>query len=276
MATPNKRQKMNSTPKMNNSTNKNGSNNPALSSTSTDPFLSDQYNGTPTPVIAYSQSRTITQVVPNNPENEIIDADLMAWLRGESNNRSDAFPTWNYQINDNGLPEIQLHSLEAIRLEDSINEPLTPSKPCKSKREIPSMTIPTRHSPRLFPGSPTPTTTPSPTVSTKMSEFNNYVSRSPLQPIRPVQLPSLFSNSYQRATTPRNRFVGLSDRIKQNNLVQQASQSLYDLKGSVSFMAPTNSIGFIHDVPVEFLHLIKAFSNFILSVYHSHQRDQPQ
>ncbi len=64
---------------------------------------------------------------------------------------------------------------------------------------------------RLYPGSPTPTTTPCLTVSTKMSEFNKYLSHSLLQPIRPIQLPSLFSNSYQRATTPRNGFVGLSN-----------------------------------------------------------------
>jgi hypothetical protein len=268
MATPNKRQKLS------NSTTKNASINPPLSSTSTDPFLSDQYNVQLTPVIAYSKSRTITQIVPNNTDNEVIDADLMAWLRGDSNNRQETFPTWNYQITDNGQPEIQLHSLEAIRLEDPIVEPLTPSKPCKSKREIPLMTSPSRHSPRLYPGSPTISTMSSPTVLTKMPDL--FFSRSPLQPIRPVQLSGLFIHSPQRASTPRNAFVPLSERIKQNNLVKQACQSLYDFKGSVSHMAPLNSVGFIHDVPVEFLQLIIAYSNFILSVYHSHQRDQPQ
>ena len=244
------------------------STNPPSSAQTTD-ALSAEYNHLPSsPLVAFSRSRIVTHVVPVNNEDENIDIDIMAWLRGDSIRRQDSWPAWNQLPNVNGLPE------QTCRLEDSISEPLNPflNKPVHETVAIES---PIRHSPRFYPGTPSPQIKPSIVVAAKSPTFDDILACSPIKSIRPTLLTSLFKMSPHQPGTPRQAFSPSNDRHKLNTLVQQASQSLYELKGSVNHMAPPNQIGFIHDVPAEFLQLIIAYSNFILSAYQSHQRDQP-
>ena len=121
------------------------STNPPSSAQTTD-ALSAEYNHLPSsPLVAFSRSRIVTHVVPVNNDDENIDIDIMAWLRGDSIRRQDSWPAWNQLPNVNGLPE------QTCRLEDSISEPLNPflNKPVHETVAIES---PIRHSPRFYPG----------------------------------------------------------------------------------------------------------------------------